>query len=481
MKTRRWLALLMCFVLLCPTALAEVHYAVASDVRYAVDWNALRAIAPGAVAWLYQPDAPIDQPVTWNNDRYRALRFDYRGAWSSTGSLYMTGEEAPDLTAPLITIHGANCLDNSLLGSLSEYKHPEYYQAHPFFYLITPEGNYRLDVFAGIRTSHSDHESWVVTEQSIRQPETLAWLMEKSILTPDPAALPLEGDDWALLATESNDGSGNRYVIYTRKRPIADAAARTVHMNKRRMDSRQTLNSYVACDAGTWMIYGQNDPVWDRLTFEVANSSRRRNFGDGGCGPTAVAMAIANLVPKEELGKIADYALTPEGYQFCTCCIGTNHCYEGHVPYLIQTPDEYLRYFPLAVAEFAMGNNTLGVQGRYDSYGTNMTYLEALCSVYGITMTSVRLLEDAIAMLQKGNVTAIACTTSGPFTSRSHFVALAGADDEYLYIMDPLRREDYSARDKYGVVEIISPGLVRVKLENAPYCRLASIAVLTKE
>ena len=481
MRIRRWLALLVCCMLLGPAALAEVRYAVAADVRYAVDWDALYAMAPNVAAWLYQPGAPIDQPITWNNDKYRALRFDYRGEWSSTGSLFMTGEEAPDLTAPLITIRGANCQDNSLLGSLSEYKHQAYYQAHPFFYLITPGGNYRLDVFAGIRTRHSDRESWVVTEETIRQPETLARILESSLFTADPAAMPLQDDDWAVLATESADGSGNRYVIYTRKRPIADAAARTVYMNKWQMDSRETLNGYVTCEAGTWMIYGQNDPVWDRLTFEVAYSSRHRNFGDGGCGPTAVAMAIANLVPKEDLGKIADYALTTEGYQFCPCCIGVNHCNEGHVPYLLQTPEEYLRYFPLAVAEFAMGNNTLGVQGRHDSYGTNMTYLEALCSVYGIAMNSVRSLDNAIFLLQNSNATAIACTTSGPFTSRSHFIALAGADDEYLYIMDPLRREDYTELDRYEVVEIITPGLVRVKLENAHLCRLSSIAVLTKE
>jgi len=189
MKTRCWLALLVCCVLLCPPALADVRYAVASDVRYTADWEALRIAAPGAAAWLYQPDAPIDQPVIWNNDKYRALHFDYRGVWSSHGSLFMTGEQAPDFTAPLITIRGANCMDNLLLGSLSEYKRPGYYEAHPFFYLITPKGNYRLDVFAGIRTRHSDQESWVVTEESIRRPETMAWLMENSLFTADPSAL----------------------------------------------------------------------------------------------------------------------------------------------------------------------------------------------------------------------------------------------------------------------------------------------------
>ena len=54
-----------------------------------------------------------------------------------------------------------------------------------------------------------------------------------------------------------------------------------------------------------------------------------------------------------------------------------------------------------------------------------------------------------------------------PFTNSSHFVVLAWADEEYLYILDPLRRDDYRATDKYGVLEVLSPGVVRVSLRRA--------------
>ena len=45
--------------------------------------------------------------------------------------------------------------------------------------------------------------------------------------------------------------------------------------------------------------------------------------------------------------------------------------------------------------------------------------------------------------------------------------------------LDPLRRESYASLDVYGVLELISPGLVRVKLENAHLCHFSTISLLT--
>ena len=56
---------------------------------------------------------------------------------------------------------------------------------------------------------------------------------------------------------------------------------------------------------GPMRYYAQNDPLWQDLAYERSETQSRRPFGDGGCGPTAGAMAIANLVTEEELSRIA--------------------------------------------------------------------------------------------------------------------------------------------------------------------------------
>jgi hypothetical protein len=58
-------------------------------------------------------------------------------------------------------------------------------------------------------------------------------------------------------------------------------------------------------------------------------------------------------------------------------------------------------------------------------------------------------------------------------------MVLSHVSDGYIYVLDPLRRETYAELDPNGIVEIITPGLVRVKLENAHLCHFTGINLLT--
>ncbi len=457
-----------------------------TDVRYAVDFSYLLSIAPNSIAWLYQPDTTINQPVMYCDNPEYYLRRQFNDRISANGAIFMTGEETPDFSALVITLYGRNCMDYSLFGSLSYYQEDAYYQENPTLYLITPEGDYQLDIFAGIRTKLGDDTTWRVSQDSASAlvADVLPGILERSFIKPNSSYLPVEGDAWAILSTESYENQGTRYVIYARKRPIDYATTQVAYVNKLEMDSRTTLNGYVSVEnVGEWMSYSQNDPIWDKLVFETQTSSRRRTFGDGGCGPTAVAMAIVNLVDKEALPKIAEYASSPYGFRFCKCSVNDYWCSGKHLTYQLTTPDEYLRYFPLAVASFATGNNVWGVQGRSDRFGSSMRYLENLCSIFDISVTQTYQFDEAITFLQTEKTIAIACTSGygSPFTKTSHFLVLAGVDDEYLYVLDPLRRESYENLDRKNYLEIIEPGLVRIKLENAAHCNIGPIYLLKKD
>lgn len=456
-----------------------------TDVRYAVDFSYLQEVAPNSIAWLYQPNTTINQPVMFCDDGEYYLRRRFNDRISADGSIFMTGAEMPDFSAPVITLFGKNCLNFSLFGSLSYYQEDDYYKENPTLYLLTPEGDYQLDIFAGIRTKLADDKTWKVPQNSTADLLTgdLPDILEKSFIKAKPSLLPKEGDAWAVLATESYEKQGSRYVIYARKRPIDYATTRVAYVNQIEMDSRETLNGYVSVEnVGRWMLYAQNDPLWKKLVFEIQTSSRRRPFGDGGCGPTAVAMAIANLVEKEELCKLSTFASSPLGFRFCSCSVNDYWCAGKHLTYQLTTPDEYLRYFPLAIANFATGNNIWGVQGRVDGFGTSMRYLDRVCQVFDLSVTQTYQLSEAIDFLQNENTIAIACTSGygSPFTKTGHFLVLAGTDDDYLYVLDPLRREDYQELDRKNYLEVIVPGLVRIKLENATECNLSPIYQLQR-
>ncbi len=458
---------------------------IKTDVQYAVDFSYLQAVAPNSIAWLYQPGTTINQPVMYCGDSGYYLRRTFNDRISSNGAIFMTGDETPDFSASEIVLYGRNCLDYSLFGSLSYYQDDAYYQENPTLYLLTPEGDYQLDVFAGIRTKLSDNDSWLVSAESAATliNESLPDILEKSFIQPKASSLPVEGDAWAILATASDVRQGTRYVIYARKRPIDYATAKVAYVNKLEMDSRSTLNGYVSIEnVGTWMLYAQNDPLWENLIFEAPNSSKRRTFGDGGCGPTAVAMAIVNLVDKEDLVKLSAYASSPFGYRFCSSSVNDYLCSGKQLPYQLSTPDEFVRYFPLAIASFATGNNIWGVQGRTVRFGTNMRYLSDLCQVYDLSLTKTYQLDEALSSLRNDDTIAVACSSGygSPFTETSHFLVLATVNDGYLYVLDPLRRDSYQESDRKNYLEVLAPGLVRIKLENVAQCNISPIYLLQR-
>lgn len=476
---KRLSALLVCLLLWASAAEAAMV-----NEPFPVDFAFVRHFAPNAEAWLYQPGTAINHPVVLSGDETFYLKNRYDRFRSASGAIYILRDGYEGYDAPVITLRGKNNTDDTMFGSLSLYQQPEYYAAHPSLYLISPEGSWQLDIFAGMRLRHIDKDVWVVTAEN--RPEQLAWALKNSFLAPDPALLPSEEDSWAVLTTESADDKGSRFVLYARRRPLAAEDVPAIYVNHYAPEEFTTVSGWVEYEnAGRWLVYGQNDPLWRRMVFEAPGSGKNRPFGDGGCGPTSIAIAIANLVPKQDLPKLDFFALPEEnGYGFCTCCINDRRCDFEHTPYRLTTPDDYLRYLPLAVADFSMGNNIFGVSGRLPSgYGTNMNYLEAICSVYGITVTRAESREQAVEALRRPNVMAVTCASGHytPFTRNSHFLTLAAADDEYVYVLDPILRDTYADLDTYGIVDFISPGLVRVKIADLDVCHFTPVYLLTYE
>lgn len=47
-------------------------------------------------------------------------------------------------------LYGHHMSDGSMFASISHYKQQWYYDAHPYYYLYTNNGTYRVELFAGI-------------------------------------------------------------------------------------------------------------------------------------------------------------------------------------------------------------------------------------------------------------------------------------------------------------------------------------------
>lgn len=487
---RRFAALCLCVLLCQPVwTLAEEEAAavpltasqlvfengeyVLTGQRAAVDFDWLRTLNDDCVGWLYQEETLFSEAVVQgeSNAYYQTRSFD--GFYVSAKSCaYLDAEGSAQMDDAVVEIYGSG-RESGSLEELNRYHRQAWYDEHPSLRLLTPMADYQADVFASIQTSERMRESWLTPQDGESRADWLSRMQLSSEIQPLSAALPADGE--RVLAIAVNNGSTSRLLLCT-LRPIRYETQETVELTNAAYDSVPTLSGVVTTEAlGEKRIYFQNDAVWERMRYESAKTSVFRRFGGGGCGPTAAAIVIGNLVDMNDLPRLAQYSKDGKGTLFCSCSVNRVYCNHLHVPYHLETAEQYQRYLPVIMADFAAGNNTWNINSRpTNSRGSNMKFLEPLCEIFGLTLVQEGNIQDALEMLKgkEGNAMVICCALrGGPFTNSSHYVVVAGVDEEYFYVLDPLWREAYE--DPYKAIDaVLAPGVVRVRLENWRLCGL---------
>jgi sortase B len=124
----------------------------AEEETLTVDFDALKSVNGDIIAWLYIPGTEISYPVLrgTSNDSY--IHTAYDGSYAAAGSIFMDYRNSPDLSDANTVIYGHNMKNDTMFGSLSEYRSQDYYSGHSVFEYITPEGKYVYTVFAALVT-----------------------------------------------------------------------------------------------------------------------------------------------------------------------------------------------------------------------------------------------------------------------------------------------------------------------------------------
>lgn len=131
----------------------------------AVDFDGLADINSEIEAWLYCADTPINYPVMLGDDNTYYLTHAYNRKKSEGGALFFDMRTDAALTADHLIIYGHHMKDRSMFGSLKRYRDGDYYAAHPVLYLLTRDGNYRIELFSS-RTCSSDPDYYPVWFQN---------------------------------------------------------------------------------------------------------------------------------------------------------------------------------------------------------------------------------------------------------------------------------------------------------------------------
>ncbi len=134
----------------------NAQHTKASEPPINIDFDALLNRNKDVIGWLHCPDTILNYPVVQgkNNDQY--LRRDLDGKYLVSGTLFADYRNgALDDDANYI-IYGHNMKNGTMFNLLAKYKQQEYYDQHPIMYYLTPEGNYKLELFAGLVVKRND-------------------------------------------------------------------------------------------------------------------------------------------------------------------------------------------------------------------------------------------------------------------------------------------------------------------------------------
>ncbi|MFT3951713.1 MAG: class B sortase [Oscillospiraceae bacterium] len=146
-----------------------------------VDFEALQKINSDIVGWICCEDTDISYPVVQGEDNQYYLKHLFDRTYNSSGCIFLDSRNSADFSDSNSVIYGHHMKNGTMFSFLMKYKNQEYYDKHPEILLLTPNGNYTIELFSGYVTnvesdawrvsfgSHSEFMQWAenAKEQSV--------------------------------------------------------------------------------------------------------------------------------------------------------------------------------------------------------------------------------------------------------------------------------------------------------------------------
>lgn len=113
-----------------------------------VDWEALKAQNPDIIAWIDIPGTGISYPVVQGTDNDYYLNVTAMKEYNTRGAIFLDAQASPEFTDDNSIIYGHSVDVGGMFTELKDFSDPSFFDSHPYFWLLTPAGNYRCDIIA---------------------------------------------------------------------------------------------------------------------------------------------------------------------------------------------------------------------------------------------------------------------------------------------------------------------------------------------
>lgn len=183
-----------------------------------IDFEGLCEINAQTVGWIYCPDTTISFPVVQGEDNDYYLKHMFNGKANPDGSIFLDSANASDFSDSHSIIYGHHMNSGAMFAPLLEYKKQEFYEEHPQMFLMSPDGDYTVEIFAGY-VADVAADAWDIdfsTEEEygewIEQSASKSWI--------STGILPDSSDRILTLSTCSYEFDNARFVLLGVLRPV---------------------------------------------------------------------------------------------------------------------------------------------------------------------------------------------------------------------------------------------------------------------
>ena len=179
-----------------------------------IDFEKLHKINKKCFGWLQIPNTDVSYPVVYTDDNSYYLRRALDGSKLSSGTLFADKRNKKFAEDDNTVIYGHHVQSGIMFAPLVKYKNQNFFDEHQYGYMITPEGNYRIDFFAGFITTPKDD----VYSTALQTENRFNSFVERCISSSDfkTDIKPEYGEKLVTLSTCTYEFDDARYVVVGR-------------------------------------------------------------------------------------------------------------------------------------------------------------------------------------------------------------------------------------------------------------------------
>ncbi|MDR3310761.1 MAG: class B sortase [Oscillospiraceae bacterium] len=125
------------------------------------DFDGLLNTNSDFVGWISNPGTNIHYPfVQREKDNEYYLTHTFKNVKNKVGAIFMDMRNSTDLTSRNTILYGHNMRNHSMFWTLTRYSAQAFYNSYPTYRIMTPYGNYTVEIFAGFNADPATSQAW---------------------------------------------------------------------------------------------------------------------------------------------------------------------------------------------------------------------------------------------------------------------------------------------------------------------------------